>query len=285
VSAGSLRVGDRRPIRGPSAFGGEPRRFLNLTWTLAYTDFKLRFFGSALGYLWQLMRPLMLFGVLYVVFNEVLRVGVAVPFYPVVLLSNIVLFTFFIEVTTGSITSVVDREGLVRKIQFPRLVIPLAIVVRSYLNLLLNLIAVVVFMIAAGVHFGWEVVEAPVLLLALGAFAGGSAMILSALYVRFRDVRPIWDVFSQALYFGTPVIYAVETIADRHTFLHIVMCNPLAIILTQFRHAVIDPHAPTALDAAGGWGWLAIPVAITIAVVAAGVWYFDREAPHIAEEL
>jgi ABC-2 type transport system permease protein len=285
VNAESLPVGTRRPIRGPSAFGGDPRRFLNLTWTLAYTDFKLRFFGSALGYLWQLMRPLMLFGVLYVVFNKVLRVGVAVEFYPVVLLSNIVLFTFFMEVTGGSITSVIDREGLVRKIQFPRLVIPLAIVVRAYLNLLLNLVAVVIFMIFAGVHFGWEVIEAPLLLLALGAFACGCAMILSALYVRFRDIQPIWEVFAQALYFGTPVIYAVETIAARHNFLHLVMCNPLAIILTQFRYAVIDRQAPTALDAAGGWAWLAIPIVIAVGVIVVGVWYFNREAPHIAEEL
>jgi ABC-2 type transport system permease protein len=285
MSAGSLPLGLRRPIRGPSAFGGDPRRFLNLTWTLAYTDFKLRFFGSALGYLWQLMRPLMLFGVLFVVFNKVLRVGVAVDFYPVVLLSNIVLFTFFAEVTSASITSVVDREGMVRKIQFPRLVIPLAIVVRSYLNLLLNLVAVVIFMVAAGVHFGWEVIEAPFLLLALGAFSGGCAMILSALYVRFRDIQPIWEVFTQALYFGTPVIYAVETIAHRHNFLHLVMCNPVAVILTQFRHAIIDRHAPTALDAAGSWAWLAIPLALAVLVIAVGVWFFDREAPRIAEEL
>ena len=285
VPATDLTAGLGRPIRGPSAFGGEPRRFVNLTWMLAYTDFKLRFFGSALGYLWQLMRPLMLFGVLFVVFNQVLRVGVAVDFYPVVLLANIVLFTFFSEVTTSAITAVVDREGLVRKIQFPRLVIPLAIVTRGYLNLLLNLVAVLVFMIASGVRFTWQVLEAPLLLLGLGVFAGGCAMILSALFVRFRDVKPIWEVFAQALYFGTPVIYTVETIADRVNFVHLMMANPLAVILTQFRHAVIDPGAPTALQAAGGWAWMAIPIAIFVAVIVVGVWYFDREAPRIAEEL
>ncbi|HEY2637341.1 MAG TPA: ABC transporter permease [Solirubrobacteraceae bacterium] len=274
-----------RPIRGPSAFGGSPRRFMNLTWTLAYTDFKLRFFGSALGYLWQLMRPLLLFGVLYVVFNQVLRIGVAVPFYAVVLLANIVLFTFYTEVTNAAITAVVDREGLLRKIQFPRLVIPMAIVVRCAMNLGLNLVAVLIFMIVAGVHFTWRLVEVPFLLAALAAFAAGSAMILSALYVRFRDVKPIWEVFAQALYFGTPVIYTVESVSDRVHFVHVVMSNPLAIMLTQFRHAVVDPHAPTAVQAAGGWGWLAIPIAIFVAVVGLGLWYFDRSAPHIAEEL
>jgi ABC-2 type transport system permease protein len=285
LSVTSLIAPGRRPIRGPSAFGGDLKRFVSLTWTLAFTDFKLRFFGSALGYLWQLMRPLLLFGVLYIVFNKVLRVGVAVAYYPVVLLTNIVLFTFFAEVTTSAVTSVVDREGLMRKIQFPRLVVPLAIVTRSYLNLLLNLVAVVVFMIASGVHFTWEVVEAPLLLIALGAFCAGAAMILSALYVRFRDVKPMWEVFSQALYFGTPVIYAVESIEHRVHFLHLVMSNPLAVILVQFRHAVIDIDAPTAVQAAGGWAWMSIPIVIFLGTIAVGLWYFDREAPRIAEEL
>src|SRR5215204_1665219 len=105
-----------RQVRGPTALGSDPRRFLHLTATLAVTEFKLRFFGSALGYLWQLMRPLMLFGVLYVIFTELVRVGGAVAFYPVVLLMNVVLFTFFTDATTSAVTSVVDRESLVRKI-------------------------------------------------------------------------------------------------------------------------------------------------------------------------
>ena len=109
-----------REIKGPSALGGDPRRAVALTRTLAYTDFKLKFFGSMLGYLWQLMRPLLLFGVLYVVFTQFVRIGGGVAFYPVVLLMGIVLFNFFAEATGGSVSSVVDRESLVRKIQFPR---------------------------------------------------------------------------------------------------------------------------------------------------------------------
>ena len=107
-------------IQGPSALGGGLRRFLYLSITLAITEFKLRFFGSVLGYLWQLMRPLMLFGVLYFVFTQFVKIGEGVPFYPVVLLTNIVVYTFFAE-GTGAVTAVVDRENLVRKIQFPRL--------------------------------------------------------------------------------------------------------------------------------------------------------------------
>lgn len=286
VSSGSaLPSSFGRRIRGPSAFGGDPRRLFNLVWTLAFTDFKLKFFGSVLGYVWQLMRPLMLFGVLYAVFTKVLKVGAIVDFYPVVLLTNIVLFSFFSEVTAGSVSSVVDREALVRKIQFPRLVIPLSVVLTGYLNLTVNLVAVVVFAAIAGVGLHLSQLEAPLLLLALGAFGAGTAMILSSLYVRFRDVKPIWEVAQQMLYFGTPVIYAIETILQRANFLHIVMSNPLAVILVQFRHAVIDPGAPSALDAAGGWLWLLPAIGIFVVTVVFGLWFFDRQAPFMAEEL
>jgi ABC-2 type transport system permease protein len=274
-----------RPIRGPSAFGGDWRRLMNLTRTLAFTDFKLKFFGSVLGYFWQLMRPLLLFGVLYTVFTKVLKFGVGVKFYPAILLTNIVLFTFFAEVTGQAVTSVVDREGLVRKIQFPRLAIPLSVVLSGYLNLVLNLVAICVFMAIQGVGLHWSQLELPLLLLALGAFAAGGAMILSAMYVRFRDVKPIWEVVLQAVYFATPILYTFEAVSDRTTFRHIVFSNPLAVLFEQVRHAVFDPNAPDALQAAGGWGWLAIPIAIFVATIAFGVWYFDRAAPRVAEEL
>ncbi len=139
------------PIKGPSALGDDPRRFLRLTWTLAITQFKLKFYGSVLGYLWQLMRPLMLFGVLYVVFTEFVRLGNDIEFYPVVLLTGIVLYTFVSEATGGAVASVVERETLVRKVQFPRMVIPCAVVLTATLNLMLNLVAVVVFAAISGV--------------------------------------------------------------------------------------------------------------------------------------
>src|SRR6266545_6178763 len=119
----TTKAADVELIGGPSALAGGPRRFFHLTWTLAVHEFKLRFFGSVLGYFWQLMRPLLLFGVLYVVFAVVLKVGAGTKYFSAVLLFNIVLYTFFAEGTTMAVRSVVDRESLVRKIRFPRLVI------------------------------------------------------------------------------------------------------------------------------------------------------------------
>ena len=273
-----------RPIRGPSALDGDLRRFLHLTRTLAVSDFKLRFFGSALGYFWQLMRPLMLFGVLYVVFTQAIKLGAEVKFFPVVLLTSIVLYTFFAEATSGAVSSVIEREQLVRKIQFPRLVIPMTVVVTASFNLGLNFLVVFIFSLASGVdpHTTWW--QVPFLLVALAALAIGTATLLSALYVRFRDVRPIWDVMLQVLLYGSPVIYAIETI-DSPKAQEIIMLSPLAAILQQMRHALIDPTAPTAAQAAGGAHRLIVPAVITIGLVALGLWYFNREAPRIAEEL
>lgn len=273
-----------RLIRGPTALGQDPKRLLALTWTLAVLEFRLRFFGSMLGYLWQLMRPLMLFGILYLVFTQVVRVGDTVKFYPVVLLSGIVLYTFLAEATSASVTAVVDRENLVRKIDFPRLAIPLSVVLTSYFNLLLNLIAVMVFMLVSGVelHTRWLLLVP--LLLFLGVFVGGLAMLLSALYVRFRDMRPIWDVALPIIFYGSPILYPIETVPEGK-LRSAVMCNPLASVVQEVRHNVIDTNAPSAADVLGGEVRLLIPVAIVLLTVAVGFWYFNREAPHIAEEL
>jgi ABC-2 type transport system permease protein len=272
------------PVTGPSALGGSPRRFLYLSATLAVTEFKLRFFGSVLGYLWQLVRPLMLFGVLYFVFTEFVKIGGAVPHYPVVLLANIVLYTFFAE-GTGAVSSMVDHEGLVRKIQFPRMAVPVSVVLTAGFNLVLNTIVVLGFALASGVDARWSWVQAPLLIGLLAIFAMGLAMLLSALYVRFRDVKPIWEVLLQVAFYATPVIYAVETIGVSERVRELIMLNPLAMIIQQFRYAVIDASAPSAGEAAGGVGMLLIPIGLLFGFAALGYWYFNREAPRMAEDL
>jgi len=271
-------------IPGPSALGGSPRRFVYLALTLAVTEFKLRFFGSALGYLWQLVRPLMLFGVLYLVFTQFVKVGGRVPFYPVVLLGNIVLFTFFQE-GTGAVGSVVDRESLVRKCHFPRMAIPVSVVLTAGFNLVLNLCVVMIFALASGVHPRWSWLQAPVLVALLAVLVLGLAMLLSALYVRYRDIKPIWEVVLQALFYATPVIYAVEALGVSDRIRELIMMNPIAAILEQFRHAVIDPGAPTAAEAAGGTLHLLVPLGVLVAAFVVGYRVFDRAAPRIAEEL
>jgi ABC-2 type transport system permease protein len=273
-----------RPIRGPSAVGGDWRRLLHLTRLLAVTDFRLRFFGSVLGYLWQVMHPLFLFGVLYVVFTEVVRLGGGVRFYPVALLAGVVLFVFLSESTSQSVQSLIEREPIVRKIQFPRLAVPLSIVLTALFRLALNLLVVFVFLAISGggVRLSW--LELPLLLALLIVLGAGLAALLSALFVHFRDVKPIWDVLLQVVFYASPIFYPI-TIVKSETLRELLMINPFAAILQEFRHAVIDPSHPSAAEAIGGGVRLLIPLGLIGLIAVVGFRYFDRKAPRIAEEL
>jgi ABC-2 type transport system permease protein len=278
-------------VHGPSALGDDLRRFWSLTFTLARTEFKLRFYGSALGYLWTLVRPLLLFGVLWVFFTKVGHVNngqtPGEKFYGAQLLGSIVLFTFFAEATTAAVRSVVDRENLVRKIHFPRLVLPLSVVLLALFNLGLNLIVVMIFALAAGVRPMLTWLELPLIVGALVVCATGVAMLLSALFVHFRDIQPIWEVVSQILFYASPVIISIETVIARlsRPLLHVYMLNPLAVIFQQFRHAMIINASPSAGQVLGSWVALLGPLAIVLAIFVSGFAVFNRAAARIAENL
>ena len=260
----------------------EARRFFALVYTLAITEWKLRFFGSILGYLWTLVRPLMLFGVLYVVFTEVARVGDTIPHYPVLLLSGIVLYTFFAEATAGSVSSLVDRETLLRKVRFPRMVVPLSVCLTSFFNLTTNLLAVFAFLLINGIAPMWTWLQVPLLVGLLLALAVGVGLLLSIAFVRFRDVQPIWEVVAQMIFYGSPIFY---TIAQFGEFQKIMVCTPFAAILTQLRYALVDPNAPTAAEVAGGWVYMLIPLGTIFGLLALGIYVFRRAAPGVAEHL
>jgi ABC-2 type transport system permease protein len=275
------------PIKGPTALGSDRRRLVRLTWALAVTDWRLRFFGSALGYLWSLVQPLLLFGVLYTVFSVLLKFQGPERFYPVALLLGIVLYSFFSEATTNAVRSLVNRENLVRKIEFPRLAVPLASVLTASLNLALNLVPVLIFLLAAGGRPRWTWLEVPVLLAILVVLATGVAMLLSALFVRYRDVEPIWSVVLQVLFYATPIFYTVSLVREQasDTVVRLMMCNPFAAVLQQTRYALVDPSHASLGGAMGGLAWAVVPLAIAAGVFVLGFVVFSRAAPRVAEEL
>jgi ABC-2 type transport system permease protein len=270
-------------VSGPGALGGGVRRAWDLLVLIATTEFKRTYFGTALGYVWAVGRPLMLFGVLLVVFTVGLHLGDAVPHYPVLLLFNIVLFTFFQEGSGTAVPSIVSAEAIVRKTQFPRLVIPVSVVVTSIFNLALNLIVVFVFLLASGItpHVTWLLL--PVLIAALFVLTTAMAMLLSCLYPRYRDLAIIWSVVSTALFYGTPVIYVLQRLSP--TLRDIVSVNPLTIVLELGRKWIVDPSAPGPLHAVSSPALLLIPVGLSVALCVVAVWVFQREAPRIAEAL
>jgi ABC-2 type transport system permease protein len=278
-----------RVVRGPSALDGGARRFLDLLWLMSVTEFRRTYFGTVFGYLWSLVRPLMLFGVLLFVFTQVFRLGSGLPNYPVLLLLGIVQFTFFQEATTAAVTSVVTQEGVVRKTQFPRLAIPLATVLTAGFNFCLNLVVVLIFILAWGVDPSWSWLLFPFAMAVLLIFTTAVSMILSVLYVRFRDVAIIWTVGAQMLFYATPILYPLgEKGLNKPELEPWLMINPLAVIFEQVRVWVLGEPAslaPTASMAAGGALRLLPAVAIYVGVCAFAVWIFNREAPRIAEDL
>lgn len=270
-------------VRGPSALGGGWRRFAELLYLLSVTEFKRTYFGTVLGYLWSLLRPLLLFAVLLFVFTKIFRLGSQVPHYPVLLLFNVVLFGFFSESTQAAVTSVVSQESVVRKTQFPRMVIPLSVVLTSLFNLGMNLIVVLVFILAYGVDPTWTWLLFPLIVVVLFVYATAVSLLLSSLYVRFRDTAIIWSVMAAALFYATPVLYPIEKAPAAYRDL--LLLNPLTPLFEQARKWVIDPSAPGAVSASGGWTHLLAPIGIFFAICGLGAWYFNREAPRIAEEL
>jgi ABC-2 type transport system permease protein len=262
---------------------GELRRFYALTWTLAVTDWKLRFYGSILGYVWQLARPFAFFGVIYVVFTQIVDLGDQIKNYGVYILFAFVFFNFFSEVTNGCVRSLVARENLLRKISFPRLAIPMSVTLTGLFNLCGTLVAVFIFATASGVYPDWGWLELPVLVVLMAVLSCGIGMILSILFVRYRDVEPIWEVVTQILFYASPVLY-VSTLVDdccQRSY----VAQPLATILTEMRHAVVDASAPSVATAIGGVYRLALPLAFIFGIFGIGLWFFNRQAPRIAEHL
>jgi ABC-2 type transport system permease protein len=261
---------------------------IELTTTLARSEFKLRYFGSVLGYFWSLMRPLLFFGVLYLFFTQIVNIGKGVPHYGVYLLTGIVLWSYFAEATGNCVNCLVAREGLLRKVRFPRIVIPVSVSLTASFNLAMNFIAVVVFTLANGLRPGLSWLEMIPIAGGFILLATGFGMLLSALYVRFRDVAPIWEVTLQAWFYCSPIMYTAASYNARFGspgLQKAAMINPVATLLTQMGHALIGgPHFPNAVEV-GGVVPVAIGLSVIPAVFALGWWFFGREAPRVAENL
>jgi ABC-2 type transport system permease protein len=273
-----------RDVPGPSALGGGRRRAFDLLLVIAINDFKRTYFGTVLGYLWSIARPLMQFAVLLLVFTHVFHFSHRVNHYPVFLLFDIVFFGFFQEATSMAVSSIVQHESVIRKTQFPRLVIPLAVVFTSVFNLSLNLVVAFVFVLGSGISpaLSWFGLI-PVLALML-VFTVAVSMIVSALYPRYRDVSIIWAVVAMALFYATPVLYPISVVS--HSFRDVIALNPLAPIMDLVQRWITQPNTPWPWVAQmGGPVRLAVAMAIFVMVCGLAVLIFRREAPRIAEQL
>jgi len=225
----------------------------------------------------------LLFFILYVVFAKFLRVGDRIPNYPVYLLLGIVLWNYFVEVTSGSISSIVGRGDLLRKINFPKYVIVLAGSVSALINLSINFLVIIVFMLITGVDISRYVVFAPLILLELFVFSLSLAFFLSALFVRFRDINYIWEVMLQGAFYATPILYPLTLIP--HKAAMILMLNPVAQMIQDLRYMLVTPQTQT-INQIFGTQWIRLfPVALTLLFAYFSSSYFRKHSKYFAEEV
>jgi ABC-2 type transport system permease protein len=254
---------------------------------LVKTDFKLRYQGSALGYVWSLLRPLFMFAILYVIFGIFLKVKSNIPHYPAYLLLGILLWNFFGEITTGSVSAIVGKGDLLRKINFPKYVIILAVSFSAFINLVLNFIVFGVVMLLTNVDLSWHSLLIIPLVLELFVLSLGTGFFLSALFVKFRDVTYIWEVIMQAGFYATPILYPLSYVAAVSlTTAKYMLLNPLAQIIQDSRHVLVSPQSQTIADYWGGDKWIwTIPIGMTLLMVAFAALYFRSQSKFFAEEV
>jgi len=251
---------------------------------LVRTDFKLRYQGSVLGYAWSLLRPLLLFAILYVVFVQFLRLGEGVPHFPVYLLLGIVIWNFFHEMTVQSLTSIVGRGDLIRKIRIPRWIIIVSSSISALINLMLNMLVVIFFMAVSGVELMNTSLLLLPILIEVYIFALGLSLLLSAAYVKYRDVNYIWEVILQAGFYITPILYPLSLITNI-TLQKLIMLNPMAQTIQAARYSSVTHETITGYQIFDGGWYLYIPYIIVAVTFISGLFYFKTQAKFFAENI
>jgi len=253
---------------------------------LVITDFKLRYQGSALGYLWSILKPLFLFAILYVVFDKFLQLGRDIEHFPVYLLLGIVLWSFFTESTMLGLQSIVSRGDLIRKINFPKYIIVISGTISSLINLFLNLAVVFVFILINGVDMSFEALLIFPLILELYVLSLALAFLLSAVNVKLRDVGYLWEIFLQAAFYATPIIYPLSLVlAQSETAAKIMLLNPVAQIIQDSRYVLVTHSSVTPQQLMGGTLWVYVPFAIIICLVIIASLYFKKHSGTFAEDI
>ena len=253
---------------------------------LTRTDFKLRYQGSVLGYLWALLRPLMMFAILYVVFGQLLRFGADIPHYPVYLLAGITMWSFFTECTNQGIQAMIVRGDLIRKISFPKYIVVVSATLTAVINMLINLVVVVIFALLNGVETSWSWLLVPLFVLELYVLSLGISFLLGAINVKYRDITSIWDVCIQALFYAAPIIYPLSMVITSSVFAaKILLLNPIAQVIQDIRYNLITTQTITTWDFIDNFWIKIIPIAIILVIAVLGVYYFRKKSKFFAEEI
>ena len=253
---------------------------------LVITDFKLRYQGSALGYLWALLRPLFLFAILYIFFVVILGIGGGIPHWGVALLLGVVMWNFFSEVVSQGLKSIVSSGGIIRKINFPKYIIVASTSLSAIINLLINLVVVAIFAVISGVELSWGILLIPVFIVELYIFALGLAFLFSAINVKFRDIGYIWEVVSQALFYGSAIMFPINRVVEKsQEVATLLLISPLSQAIQDARYFGITQGVDTTHTLTSNIFVLVAPFIISVLTLLVGAWYFRSRSPYFAEEI
>lgn len=258
------------------------KTYSNLIKELALTDFKLKFQGSVLGYLWSLVKPLMLFLVLYFVFTRIFRLGNSIPHYPVYLLLGVVIWGFFVEVTANSLAAIVSKGDLIRKVYFPRIVLVVSGGVTSLITFTLNLLVVFAFMLFIHVDISPMAPLFLLLIIELFILCIGVGLMLSSLFVRFRDLSHIWEIILQVMFYATPILYPLSLVPN--PFNKIIMLSPVAQIIQDSRYLLVTQQTETVWMIMSPKFYI-IPYILPFIILIFGYIFFEKSAAKFAEEV
>ena len=253
---------------------------------LVITDFKLRYQGSVLGVLWSVLKPLFLFAILYIVFDKFLKLGRDIEHFPVYLLLGVVLWSFFAEATIQGLTSIVSRGDLIRKINFPKYIIVISGTISALINVCISLVVVFVFMIINGVDVHWYAVLTIPLLLELYIFSLAIAFFLASINVKFRDIGYLWEIFLQAAFYATPILYPLQMVMkESEVAAKMLLLNPVAQVVQDMRYVLVTHETVTIWSVIHNTWILAVPFIIIAAVAILAVIYFKKNQSKFAEQL
>ncbi|MCL2112346.1 MAG: ABC transporter permease [Streptococcaceae bacterium] len=253
---------------------------------LIKTDFKLRYQGSVIGYLWSILKPVLLFLIMYLVFVRFMRFGSGTPHFAVALLLGITIWNFFGETTGVGMLSIVSRGDMLRKVNFSKPVIIFSVATNAFINLIISLVVVIIFSLINGVQMSWTLIFTIPLLLELILLTTGISFLLSTFFVYFRDLGPIWEVVMQAGFYGTPIIYPITQISNHHLMVaKIQMLNPMAQIIQDMRFVLTFSNNtnPTLWQLWHNPFVIVIPYFLSILIFALGLWVFNKNAAKFAE--
>lgn len=253
---------------------------------LTKTDFKLRYQGSVLGYLWALLRPLMMFAILYTVFAVLLKIGNDIPHYPVYLLCGTSMWSFFTECTSQGIQAIVQRGDLLRKISFPKYIVVVSSTLTAVINMLINLLVIIIFALINGVRPGFSWLLVPFSLVELYLLSLGIALLFGAINVKYRDITSIWEVLIQALFYAIPIIYPISMVAQTSaTAAKILLLNPIAQAIQDIRYNLITTETITIWNYINHSAAICVPIFIVFAVLIIGAVVFRKKSRFFAEEV